>query len=481
MLLAALRFVAAMLAASCVGVTSALTPALAPGLGDPPAPPPQPPGAGASADGATLDVSGAGPSRSPRRPFTTKCELLGGAILVAEIRSWDREGVDATVEGSKRRITWDELDADATYRLGKRLIEGLDEAERRVPTLALLAHLLSRTDADAAARRARDDAKRLKATDDELALVAAHAESLRQARSEAAGRVARAKLRSGSPEAFPFASYAWTKQSSDERGEAVAQLKRRTTEMLAATGRELTPIDGTQVLVYSAVSLADGARRATEIEAFIQTSLPRLGLGREDLLWDGKLVVLVSDDRDRFTLLEASAFKQEVRPEDRAIAHYDSGFAFVHLAVNADEVALAIDTNRAVALALLHRLHSAARLPPWAHEGLADWLVATYRPTKSHDAALRTVGLPQVRGAGGFRAALTAEYKQDGWPFADDATRGAAYVFASYLAEKHHDAFLEFLRIVKGGEPWQGAFSRAFHMPFERMADVAWEYHRVND
>lgn len=418
---------------------------------------------------------------TPRRPYAVKFETLQGATVQGQITRWDPDGFDITVDGSPRRMTWDELIGQEVYRLRKRLVEMLDVPARKPAFLELVAYFASRDDADAFIDRAFDDAKRYKASTEERAEAVKRSEERRQARNEHNARIDRARLASGSPEAAPFSSYAWPAQSAEDRAAAVAALKKQATQILSATGRELTPIDANHVLVYSSLGLADGARRATDIELFIEATLPRLGLPRESVPWFGKLVVIVSEDRDRFNLIEASGFRQEARPEETAIAHYDGASAFVHLLKQSDEVGALPATYRAVALALLHVHTSAARLPAWAHEGFADWLVATYGPTKSLDRQLRANGLPQVRSAVGFGAALRSAYRPREWPFADEATRGAAYIFTSYIAEKHSEAFLAVLKAVKGGEPWETSFARIFKMPVERMAAIAFEYHRMND
>jgi hypothetical protein len=415
------------------------------------------------------------------RAIGAKCALRDGSTLAGSVANWTLDDFEITVDGEARRVAWDDLAAVDVFRLRKRLVELLPEEERKPGFLALVTYLASRDDADEFVSRAFDEAKRWKATDEERVQAIAASEARRQERNANAARLERARLGTGSPEAAPFSSVAWPKQTAEERTAADAALRKRATEIISASGRDITPIDGSQVLVYSAVGLADGARRATEIEQFIKAALVKLGLPRETNIWQSKLAVLVSEDRDRFTLIEASGFRQEARPEDRALAHYDGGMVFVHIAQGGDETTLALETYRAVALALLHRHISAARLPAWCHEGFADWLVASYRPTKQLDKVLRDAGLAQVRGPQAFRAAVQATYRPREWPFPDLATRGAAYVLTSYLVEKHGDAFRACLEAVKKGEPWNASFERTFKAPFARVVDAAWSYHKVND
>jgi hypothetical protein len=469
---------AAMLAVAAAGLVGAAT--LAHGA----AQPPQMPTNAAPGEPASVPPAEAGHPGDAQvlaRPVSIKAALQKGGEIQGQIVGWDRTGFDAVVDRANRRIGWDDLTGLEVYRVRKRLHEALPVPERKAAYLELFAYLLSRDDTDRIVDRALEDAKRLGATASDVEVARSNAEAKRQARNEDAARTARARLGAGSPEAAPFSTFAWPKTTAEERARAVLDLKQKVTSFLAAGGRELTPVDAHHVLVYSGLGLDDAAKRATHIEQFIEASLPRIGMDAETTPWRGKLVVIVSDDRDRFRLIEASAFRQQSRDNELAITHYDGADAFVHVAKSTDESSSSVATFRAIALAMLHAHISAGRLPAWAHEGFADWLVASYRPTKSLDQSLRRSGLAQVRGPIGFGRALRCEYGPGEWPFPDEATRGAAYVFTSYLAERHPAEFLSFLTIVKGGEPWQSAFERAFKMPLERMVATAYEYHRVND
>lgn len=449
-------------------------------------PPQTPPDAAPTAAPRTSPTPPPTPQPAPQpielgRPQPLKVSLVAGGTVVGQITRWDVDGLDATVEGASRRLQWDDIAPTDLYRLRKRLLEQLPQSQRREASLELAAYLYSRADGETLGDRAFDDAKRWGAGADDRPQVRARGEERRQARNERLARADRARLAEGSPEASMFGNTSWPTLTPDEQVAAVAELRKQTVEMLAAAGRDATPVESKQCLVYSALGVTDAARRATEIEAFIEATLPRLGLAKEGLLWHGRLVVIVSEDRDQFALVEAAAFRMQPRADEIAITHYDGPKAFVHLLKQADEVGSRIAVSRAVALAMLHRYVSATRLPAWANEGFADWLVAAYRPTKSLDGALRRTGLTSVRTAGGFGHAAAIAYVPHTWPFRDAASRGEAYVLASYFAEHHGEAFLAFVKSAKAGEPWQGAFAQAFKAPLERMLDAAWDFHRVND
>jgi hypothetical protein len=417
----------------------------------------------------------------------------GGSSVVGELTgqvvAWDPEGFDATVDRAPRRVRWDEVAAEDLHRLRKRLIEQLPEERRRGATEELAAYLLSRSDESGLGARLLESLRRT-ASDAALErVIRERAESLRAAREARLVQAASARLGVGSPEAAVFPTPAWPPRTPESQADLVTALRLATRERLAKAGRDATPVESTHTLVFSLISIEDAAKRATELDAFITASLVRLGLPREENPWHGRLVVIVSEDRDRFTLIEAAAFGSEARRDEIAIAHYDGPAAIVHLLEQTDVEGARPFVLRAVALALLHRQQSAVRLPAWANEGLADWLVAQHlatgraqsRSAAPFEAALRREGLAAVRARGSFARTIGFEYKPGAWPFVTAADRGECYVLTSFLIERSPASFLRFVGIVKSGEPWRAAIQQAYGRTISDLLIEAWEFHRVND
>jgi hypothetical protein len=409
--------------------------------------------------------------------------------LVGQVVAWDDAGFDATVDRAPKRVRWDEVSVRDLQRLRKRLIEQLPSERRQPATAELVAYLLSRADEDGLGTRMLEDLERgakvptgaPTGTPTGAESIRARAEAIRAAREAALVRAAASRLQVGSPEASVFQSVAWPPATPESQAAAVAALRAATRERLAKAGRDATPVESTHCLAFSLLSIEDAAKRATEFDAFIAASLVSLGEPREANPWQGRLVIIVSENRDQFTLIEAAAFGTEARSDEIAVTHYDGPHAFVHLLDQTDAAGARPFVLRAIALALLHRHRSAVRLPAWAHEGLADWLVAQHRPTASLDPILRREGLSAVRARGGFGRTIEIAYAPGAWPFRSAADRGEAYVLTSFLMERSAASFLRFVTIVKSGEPWRAAIRQAYGREIDALLAEAWAFHRVND
>ncbi len=409
-----------------------------------------------------------------------------GREILGTIERWDDVGISGTFDGTVRTIRWEELAPIDIYRVRKKLLETVDDrVARRDRFLELAALLVSLDDGDRFASRAFEDATRLGADETARAAAKVRALALRAERDQRAAEASKHALRSGPPDADAAMSNLpatdWPALAPEKRAEYIAAMRNDLTGRLVGLGRDIVAVEGTHALVASELGAADGALRATEIDAFVKATLPRLGLPNDANPWWGKLAVIVMDDPDRFTLLEASAFKQKATKDDVAFTHYDGEKVFVVVLRQSDAQATRIETARAVARAILYRHRTAMRLPLWLQEGLVDWLVSMVRPTQALDARLRKPGLAFVRGGGSLESLLQLNYVPGNPPFSDDASRSAVFVLLSYLGEKQPLQLALFLEAAKRESDWKPAFEKAFGTSVGRALAVIREYYRVND
>jgi hypothetical protein len=413
------------------------------------------------------------------KPQPLKATLLDGSGIGGGVTRADDDGFDILLDGTPRRFKWEDFKPLETYRIRKRLIETIPKEERLARTLDLLAWCVSVEDKDAT-QRAEHDAKALGAADDALAAARTAGAQRRADRIAKSVTAAKAALRTTSPEADTFDPAPWGVQTPAERDKAVSELKVSAAAKLAGAGRELTPVESRNAIVYSDLGAEDAAVRGIDIDRFVRHALPRLGIDQETQPFLGKVVVIIADGDDRFRLLEASAFQQAVTPNDEAFTHYDGGKAYVVVRRQVDVTRTAAATYRAVARAILHRHVSAVRLPTWANEGTADWLVAMYPPAKATDTDLRKPGLAYVRNGGSIEDVLRATYDTN-WPGANGLGRNVGFLLAGLMAEQEPARFHAWLKAVKGGKPWAQALTEDFGLSPQALADFARRYYRTND
>ncbi|MFO0830109.1 MAG: hypothetical protein U0572_18350 [Phycisphaerales bacterium] len=421
---------------------------------------------------ATRALAGDAVTCDPPQPM--KATLANGKTIAGAIARWD----DAGFEGAIGRYRWDDFKPIEAYRVRKKLIEPLGDA-RRGRMIELVAWCWSVGD-ERLADRAADDARRWGAQDAELARAQADGAARKAERAAQAERAEREKLRTRSPEAESFKEGLWPAVSDADRPKHVQELRAEVTTKLAAAGREATPIDSRHALIYSDLGAVDASRRGADVDDFVGACLAKLGLPKESLPFWGKLVVVVADNADRFRLLEASAFRQLANADDTVFTHYDGPKAFVIVYARSDPTGANLDMWRGVAQAFLHRYLSATRPPPWANEGLADWLVASFPKGRGLDEPLRKAGLAFLRGGGSLEQVVDMTY--DGaWPGKDGIGRAVGYLLVGLMIEQEPARFRKFIAAVKQGKPWKQAMADDFGVPLPQFLDVARRYYRTND
>lgn len=424
---------------------------------------------------------------APERPVPIRTTLADGTSIVGPLTRWDDAGFEATVDGTVRSFRWEELRPVEVYRIRKRLIDELAasgaptvDAERLARRVDLFVWLASGDERDLTARAERD-ARSAGADDAAITAAREQAASLRAERASKAEAARRAALRTTTPEGDTFDTTPWQPQSMDERAKRVTELKVMTASKLAAAGREATPIEGRQAIVYSDLGASDAATRAVDIDHFVANALPRLGVSGESQPFWGKVVVIVVEGDDRFRLLEASGFRQEVTKADTVLTHYDGGRAFVVVRTQPDVVSTTLAMYRGVALAILHSHVSATRLPPWANEGIADWLVAMYPRGKAIDEPLRKPGLRFIRNGGSIEGVMGLTYAPGSWPGPEGIGRNVGFLVSGFIAEKEPTRFQAWVRAVKAGTPWEQALVEELGLSPTALLDAVRRHYRTND
>ncbi|MDZ4828711.1 MAG: hypothetical protein SGJ09_00755 [Phycisphaerae bacterium] len=423
------------------------------------------------------------------KPQPTRAMLADGRVVGGAIARWDDDGFDGPIG----RFAWADLKPLEAYRIRRRLIDEREatppprdpsESSQPSPTrrtrLLELATWAWSIDEPELAARALRDAKATGAGADELELTKVAGAEKKTARVEKAASAAREKLRSTSPESDVFSPDLWPPPDAD-RAAHVDVMRKDATAKLAAAGRECTAIEGKHAVVYSDLGAEDASNRAVLIDEFVASCLGKLGVGKEELPFWGKLVVIVADGDDRFRLIEASGFRQKTSETDAGFAHYDGPKAFVVAKGQADVTSTTIAIFRGVALAVLHRHVSATRLPPWANEGLADWLVASYPKGKQLDELLRKPGLAFFREGGSIEKVFDLTYEAGSWPGPRNVGRPVGFLMVGYMIEREPQRFQRFLGAVKRGKPWREALESDFGAKPNLLLDAARRYYRTND
>lgn len=405
-------------------------------------------------------------------PWHVRFELADGVQVSGVMTAWDEHGFD----GSFGRRLWEELIARDVWRLYLRVMDP-DDANQWVDLGRVLLPL---ADGGQWAQRAFRRAERLDPS------VAGRVEAARRAAAEEIERrerLAKAleehRLRTRTPEADDWPADPWPVLDAGERLEAIGALKAEADEMLRRAAAPARPIETDHFLVYADAAPIDAARLATRLESGYRWLAGIVGVDAEfDLFW-GKAVVLYFSDQDRFRMVEADAFGQLVSRSVRAICHPVGPKVFINAWGDpaSDEFGLAL--SRALVHGFMHRYRTPTRPPPWANEGLAEY-VAWQSAEESGMTEGRRRGLEFVRAGGDVNAILDMTY-DDGWPGPQGVGADVGALLIGLMIEQSPDAFRAWLGAVKTGKPCDSALAEDFTVPRPRLLDLFAQYYAVNE
>jgi hypothetical protein len=337
-------------------------------------------------------------------------------------------------------------------------VEGGDDWAERAFRRAL------RLDASAAAaiRAARD---------------AASADRLRRERLERASDDERLKTRT--PEAGSFSSDPWPVLSPAEQEAAVTTLETDARRLLRPAGTQVEPVRSPRFIVYGEGRPLDVARLATRLESITTRLAGVLGVdGQRNVFW-GKAVVFCFAESDRFRMVEAESFGQLVPRQAVGICHPLGAKVFLSFCTGPgarvpDEV-----LARELVHGYMHRFRTPRRLPPWANEGLADYIAA--RVAASDDVrARRARGLRFIREGGDLETVLDRRYGDDE-PAPDDVTAAVGALLIELMVDQRPDSFGPWVDAVKYGKTWEAALTEDYGVSRAALLETFVQYYRFND
>ena len=304
-----------------------------------------------------------------------------------------------------------------------------------------------------------------------------------------------AEFRTGSPEGLVAAGPAWPAVADAERTEAVKALRAAMAPRLAASGRELVPVETDAWIAYADAGTKVAAMIGVRLDPVVATAAGILGEPGDWKPFAAKGVVVAISDPDAFRLFEASAFRQKAGPDDRRFTHYDGPHAIVSIRTDGlSERQVEELATRGAARAILHRAGSPTRLPPWANEGVADLIAVRSLGVRSPgsieeeplhvrlEGRLRERGLARLRNDPSATAAFAIDSYLD--PKADAAMpeiEAIGFLLVTRLHDRSPELLAAWIKLVKSGTPWREAFREVFRQPVETAVDELVRWHRTND
>ena len=420
-------------------------------------------------------LAGLGPLPGPLpEPLQVRFKLADGVQVAGMMAAWDAEGFD----GSFGRREWVDLIADDVWRLYRRVMADQDAGQ----WVDLGGVLLLMDDGESQAQKAFTQALRLDRTvTDRIDAARLVAEEARRQRAELQRAIEAERLNTRSPEAGPWPADPWPPLTADEQQTALSVMRNEAQQIARQAMLPIAPIETDYVLFYSDMPRLQAAKLARMLDRTYDEISRLVGLrdGR-NIFW-GKAVVLVFKDQDRFRLVEAETFGQLVPLKVTGMCHPVGPKVFISCYATADDDELAATLVREMVHGYLHRFGTPKRLPAWANEGLAEYVVAASVKADPADDALRRLALQFIRSGGNVQAVLDLKYADDTWPGPNEIGRAVGFLLIELMIRENPAGFGAWVRAVKRGDDWPEALRARYGVSRSRLVGAFVQYYLVND
>jgi hypothetical protein len=418
---------------------------------------------------AVLVMLAAGPLSEPRH---VRFRLADGVQVSGQLTAWDAEGIN----GSFGRRLWTALMPEDAWQL----YMGVMDQKSAAQWVDLGRVLLVTQGGDPWAERAFRRALRLDAAmADEIRAAREAARETGRRREQLKRTIEDQRLNTRSPEAAGFRADPWPVPGPGEQHAAVLALKVDAEQFLRPAGMRLAPVETERFLVYGDAEPLAVARLGMRLEANCRRLAGLLGVDEDWNPFWGKAVVFSFSDHDRFRMVEAESFGQLVPRQTDGICHPIGPKVFLSFHADAGGAVPAPTVAHELVHGYMHRFRTPRRLPPWANEGLADYVAAQAARTPAMDER-RARGLRFIREGGDVGGRLDRSYGDDR-PAPDGLGTAVGMLLIELMVERRPAAFGSWVDAVKYGKGWEPALAEDYGVPRAAFVDTFVQYYRVND
>jgi hypothetical protein len=417
-------------------------------------------------------------ARAVDPPLPVTLRLTDGIRISGNLTAWDEQGID----GSFGQRPWTALQRDDLHRLFRRVMD----RESAADWLTLGELMLQGDPRD---RRGEDALRQATRLDPALAerAEAVRRETAKRLTEPASpdGAAAGSALNTLSPELGPWTAEPWPALTPPEQARTTAEIKADIERLLAETaGASDAPIETVEtagLVLYGDVPRPRLAEWSWQLEQTEQTLTKLLGANKTAPSTAGKVVIVALTNRDRFDRIEREAFRQIVPAGQHGVAHYRGPNAIVMLQVTDDPVATTDTLLRKTALALMHRRHSAARLPAWANEGLAAYVAGDTVPDADLARDRLRVGRDFIRKNGNLAAAADVGYDHPTWATNEPTITALGLLIIELMVRERPERFAAWVDAIKDGTAWTDSLKANFGVARDQLLATVVAYYKVND
>jgi hypothetical protein len=411
-------------------------------------------------------------------PRRVKFQLADGVRIEGAMTAWDEEGFD----GSFGRRRWIDLMPDDVWQLHQKLLEYpapeqwvavgrvflmMPEESRRANELAERAFRLALREAPNQAQaieRVRQDA----------------AEAQR-ARKEAETQRAARQLNTQSPEAKDWPADLWPQLDDAQLNAAMLTMRTDAAKKLDQLGLSFVPVETDHFIVFSDTPRSETAKWAVMLERVHEHLRTVLDVPATTQMQWGRVAVFILSDRTQFQKMEEDVFNQLLPLAVPGAAHYTGSQVFIsmHRDVDDDEFAVALIHEAVHGLMHFHR--TPRRLPPWANEGLAQFIADKELPDSLVLHERRKAALQYIRTGDDVNAIIDLPYDKLTTSRVRDVHLGLGLLMTELMIRERPARYVHWVTAIKTGREWTEALHDDYGASRAALIEVLTRYYKVND
>lgn len=424
-------------------------------------------------------IAAAAEMRTLAKPIEVRTKTISGTPVRGMLQRWDAAGF----AGSFGERRWTELPPPELNRVYRMVMD-----ERSAEQWIGLGELLTESpDGERLADGAFSRARRL-SKESVPAIEAARARGNEKRRVAAEQR-----LREILPEGGEFDAKPWPILSDAERTEAISEMKKEAERIMRDAGANMPLVETRYFLLYSELPPRQTAFWAGQLDGMYEMAMQLFHVERGLNLFWGKAVVFIFPTRERFRVVEASAFNHMVPEGVVGLCHMRGPRVFINSYPGNDELMFTSVLLHETTHGIMHRYLTPLRLPTWANEGFADRIahMAMSRANLRNpmDALRRKQALLYMRQSGNVARIVRMRYEDGSWPGEDSIGYAVGYLMCNFMLDvvprlapsSGRDRFKDWVVAVKGGKPWEQALKEDFGYSIETLAAEAVKWYRTND
>ena len=418
-------------------------------------------------------------SRNLDSPTQVKLQLSSGDEVRCAVVRWDGQGL----EGSCGAVAWDAFHAGPALAALKVIVSERDaEACTDAATV-----VLSIDDGGAAARAALEWVRKAGVDAAGLERIRSAALALRQSRAAAAESARAARVARSTPESAVFPSKPWPSLHSDDFNAVGAASIEEARALLARTGGSATLHESQHIALLAESGDNALVKDTAALERFFQHWRGEFEEASITVAAQGRIPVIVVQDRDRWRLLLQAAFGGDSDRHPDAVTIYPTTglpaaarpIVLVH--PDADPLRQRYNALVGVSRAVLHLAGSPARPPAWLNEALPKVMADRAVPEAKMDRLLRERGLAELRKGADFGSVLNSRYGEGLWEADPALAQSLSYIFARWISENAPQRLLRYAKAPRTSEPEDARFQRHFGMSLAEANARAVRWFQTND